>query len=592
MADLSYQRNITSGKNKDIENIIKRIQKGDAEYTIRQDLLKHKKEDVVDALMNASRDRLQKLKAKAKKFKQLIYDKYAPQNLTFQELLKKAKKYQKKFKLSDSEFQMFVNLSLTDKTYADSFPTTPMAKTLGISTRAAFTTHTKLNVKNEEISVVNDIIKLYGQTKPLHAHIVRQCLTYRDCAPEALHGVEAFRQHRHNIYSYVHPVLAALFLPKIDYIDEHMLMANIGYIVKSKMENKPISTKPDYELYWDLITDPNETVCHTTTPIKDLYNRYILQTKVWDAVLNLRQGRYYNDKLVDFLSAIENCRNNIYDAPDLTYIRDEGTILRRLLAAFAIRPTIVSTSRMFGMLNVGAAGGYGVNIDPLAAAGITNVTTVPMITYRLPVNINDQPTNFNLNDSLSQPQWYVENNMIIPKSQNIIHSRDVLIFYVNRRFQQVHLSKYGSPYNFAALPMTVAGWETMNDAPINFDKYMQVYNETYILRSVVAIERSAVDQNLIVGSSTLVYIPRGSDLTGMEEAAIRYDPQGALEMFKEEGSDKYESNAPITEISVGPNFGDDEKDFTSIASTRGCVFIYVKDKYSSTHSGAPYINFY
>jgi len=590
MSDLNYQRNTTqSGNRKEIESIIRRIQNGDAEYTIRQDLLKHKKEDVVDALMNETRDRLEKIKIKARKFKQVIYDKYAPQNLTFQQLLKKAKKYQKKFKLSDSEFQMFVNLSLTDKTYSDSFPTTPMAKTLGISTHAAFHTQSKLNVKNEEISIVNEIIKLYGQTKPLHAQIVRQCLAYRDCAPEALHGSADFRQHRQNIYSYVHPVIAALFLIKVDYLDEHMLMANLGYIVKCKMENKPINTKPDYELYWDLITDPNETVCHTSTPIKDLYNRFVLQTKLWDAVLNLRQGRYYNDKLVDFLSAIENCRNNIYDSPDLTYIRDEGTILRRLLAAFAIRPTIVSTSRMFGMFNVGAAGGYGVNVDPLAQAGITDVTTVPMITYRLPVNINNQPTDLHLNDSLSQPQWYVENNMIVPKSQNIIHSRDVLFFYVNRRFQQIHLSKYSSPYNFTSLPMTVSGWETMNDAPINFDKYMQIYNETYILRSVVAIEHSQQNNNLIVGSSALVYIPRGSDLTGLNETAIRYDPQGALEMFVHDN--EYVNNNPITRIDVGPSYGTDD-DFTSMASTRGCVFIYVKDKFSGQHASAPYINFY
>ncbi len=109
-------------------------------------------------------------------------------------------------------------------------------------------------------------------------------------------------------------------------------------------------TKPDFELYWDLITDPNESVCAIDSAIKDLRNRYVLQTKIWESVLNLRQGRYYQDNLQEFLMAVDNCKGNIIDCPDQTYVKDEGSILRRILAAFAIRPTIVRTTRLYGLL--------------------------------------------------------------------------------------------------------------------------------------------------------------------------------------------------------------------------------------------------
>jgi hypothetical protein len=410
--------------------------------------------------------------------------------------------------------------------------------------------------------------------------VVLQSLTYRDCAPEAITGGTEVRANNTNWYSYVHPIIAALFFPKIGLLDEHMLIANMGHIVKCKYEGKPLVTKPDFELYWDLITDPNERVCHHSSSIRDLSNRFLLQTKLWDAVFCLRQGKFYNDRLNDFMLTIDNCKNNIYDAPDFTYVKDEGTMLRRLLSAFSIRPTIVTTSRLYGLLGQQ----YG-NSGALSAAGITEVTTVPMVNLRLPIHIsNTRSVAVSLEDALTQPQWYIENKTIVPKSQSIMHSRDVLFFYVGRRFQTVNLTRFNAPYNFNSLPMTIAGWEAVNDRVVNFETTMTLLHDTYELRSVVMVERSRAYRNLIIGSTAAIRIPRNIHDNVYDETTLLYDPQGASEMFLATDGASYKRNQAVTVIPAETPFAPSNvESFYKRASTRGTIFMYQKYSESPQH---------
>lgn len=560
----------------EVKRLIKEGLKYDSlsyDYLIKRKLReKYKNQQLVDAIMDAYKKRLDYIIRKAKKFKQLIINKYAVQHLPFNKLMLKAKKYQKKYKLTDDEFNMFINLSISDKALTRemlSMPYTQMAKMLGYESITNISE--KLNVKETELFIVQEILKLYGETKSLHAQVLLQSITYRDVAPEAIVG--KYDPGKHNAFSYVHPVIAALFLPKIPLLDEHMLIANLGYILSRKFDGLPIMTKPDFEVYWDLITDPNENVCSMISPIEDYKNRFLLQTKLWESVLNLRQGKYYQEKLNDFFIAIDNCRNNIYDAPDLTYIKDEGSILRKLLSAFSLRPTIVSTFKLYNILgslhNIPT-------IDPLYSSGVTQFTTVPIIILRLPVSVSGQTTAISLDDALNQPQWYVENNMIVPKAQTIIHNRDVLFFYVGRRYQSVNIARLVYPCNFVSLPMTVAGWESLNDRIVNFEMRMNIVNDTYQLRSVVIIENSPTRKNLIVGSSAAIVIPMDISLGRYEDTFLLYDPQGASEMFKVDGT--YERNDPITYIPGHTPFNGENtpESFYKRASTRGTIFVYQK----------------
>ena len=55
------------------------------------------------------------------------------------------------------------------------------------------------------------------------------------------------------------PVVAALFLPKIDIVDKHFLVANLAGIIKGRKNRELISNKPDY--HKAITTDPNDVVC-------------------------------------------------------------------------------------------------------------------------------------------------------------------------------------------------------------------------------------------------------------------------------------------------------------------------------------------
>ena len=201
--------------------------------------------------------------------------------------LKKAKKYAKKYKISDDVFNYFFHLATTNRindAIITNLPNTKISKALGYG-QTGLMQMEKLNIKENELPVLQESLKIYGETKVLHSQIVLQTLAYKDCAAEAISGSlkSPFptATDKHNFFSYIHPILAALFLPKFDIIDEHILLANIGYIISCKHNKQLIMTKPDYNLYWDMITDHNDNVCTIDSAMADLRNRQILQTKIW-----------------------------------------------------------------------------------------------------------------------------------------------------------------------------------------------------------------------------------------------------------------------------------------------------------------------
>jgi hypothetical protein len=525
---------------------------------------------------------------KVKKFKNLLMDRYNTLNLTKSELLAKASKYVKKYKLVGDEFDMFMILLNTDTSskYASSqIPLSNMARTLGYDDFLAKTS--TLSVKPDEQSTVEEIVNLYGATKPLHAQIVVQSLTYEDCGPEALVGT--FDAAKHNAYSHISPVIAALFLPKIKMIDERILMANIGYIVSCKSKSQRIATLPDFNLYWSMISDPNDTACHEVNAVQDLKNRFIFQTQIWDAVMNLRQSKYYyNDPqgLAKFMHALENCRNIIHDAPDLTYIKDEGTILRRILSSFSLYPTYVSVNRMMGLLSNPT---FGFPSSPMEVSGFSNITRIPMVTLRLPLKTNNTGNAvISLEDALVQPQWFVENKVIIPKSLQIIHSNDCLIFYVGRRYQTVNIARLAMPYNFTNLPMTISGIESLNTYPVNAPRYMDIVNDRYLLRSVVAVETTQVGgKDIIIGSSAMVLRPKDILKGHTQEICYWYNPMASAVAHTNPpnglipnpaGTGAYARNGPITVIPVEAAFNPrpDIESFEEKAQTKGTIFIYKK----------------
>ena len=121
-------------------------------------------------------------------------------------------------------------------------------------------------------------------------------------------------------------------------------------------------TEPDSLLFYDITSDPNDVVCETKSPITDIRNRYRVQIKLWETILRLRNGNYYEAEAISsFMESLNACRNNLYDNADLAFTQDEGAMLRRFMSVFSLRPTIVKTAPIYSVASF-ASGPNGMDL--------------------------------------------------------------------------------------------------------------------------------------------------------------------------------------------------------------------------------------
>ena len=210
--------------------------------------------------------------------------------------------------------------------------------------------------------------------------------------------------------------------------------------LNAKYEKKPIVTEPDTLLFYDITTDPNDVVCNIDSAITDIRNRYRVQINLWENVLNLRNGKYYDSTSInEFLTLLNACRNNLYDNADLAYNNDEIAIMRRFLSVFSLRPVIMSTkpihtiasvaagplSLSYGMPSSGMDQGVMQSAFPFVNQPVYTITSVPMITLQIPPNTgnNNEAEPKDLRSAINQTIWINEHKTIVPKEQQIIYSK-------------------------------------------------------------------------------------------------------------------------------------------------------------------------
>lgn len=528
--------------------------------------------ELVNKMFTEWEEQNNRIRRKAKKFAELILTRY--NHLGPKRIMEKAKKLKKKYNFSEDEFQAFVNIALSDKALSAinvyNTPNTPMSKTLG----QLDATMVKMNVKANEMDVLQEILRMHQDNSALHTQVVLQSLTYQDCENGAIAG--RYDANFNNVLTHVHPVVAALFLPRIKYLDEHMLIGSISSIVASRHQNASIKDRPTWELYWDIITDPNEMACvnNKDSSLIDLRNRAKLQVELWKSVQNLRQGKYYAPEVAGFVPAVDQCRNYVFDSADYMMVKDEGTILRRLLGAFSLRPTIVS----FSPLHSAQSLNY-----PLNSMAVTQITTIPIVNLRIPYNVRNSTSSVHINEALEQPDYYVENKMIVAKVKSVMYSRDVIFFYVNRRFQNMNYVKLTAPYVFQNLPITTSGFETLNEVPVYFDPTLPIGDDQFRFRSVVMVQRAnlihndyrGTNQDLIIGCITGVVVP---PMEGRNETttAIIYDPLSAKDRSV---SDPTTNHQPISIVPTDALNTDRQDTLEARAFATGTIFVYVKQNF-------------
>jgi hypothetical protein len=532
--------------------------------------------ELVDQIQAAYVEKYSMVEKRARAFAKKILEKYGMTNQPYSQLVLKAHKYANKYELSDAEKTAFTRIlqqELAGTTSAE-IPTvtTNMSKVLGdisIDTKGF-----GMKVSDADYRELQDILKMREETKPLHSQVILQSLSYSNAADVATSG-KFVPENGHNLACHVHPVVAALFLAKVDQLENHFLYSNLANIVASRYNQESFKTRPDYELFYNLVTDPNDVVCDSRSPVKDLKNRCHLQKQLWQSVLGLRNGQYFNCDQLDLMKAIDMCRLNKYDTPDLVYGRYDGTVVKRLFAAFSYRPTLV--------LSVPAPTVYSHN--PYFQAANPTVSTISMINLRLPQTYNKQflnttlvgpstgvsigqnnnvvdvqgpsGSNINLQDALTQSQLFFENGSLMMKNTQVINSNGVMVFFVDRRKHNFSYSQYSDPIAMVALPKAISGFERVNTLPINVESLLTVNtgddNEKFNLLSVVCAKTLAPDQDenkdLYVGSYALV----GGDVNK------KYSPMDARA-----GQEVMGPSANIT------NLVDED------SQTRGIIFVYKK----------------
>ena len=525
--------------------------------------------DLVDQIQKAYLEKHQAITKKAKKFAQLIREKYSNQQYPFHILLEKARLYKAKYDLSDEEFAEFQRIyeqELVGLRSPDVIaPSTNMMKFLGSINVDFQGFNAKLN--DNDYKALQEILKLYASSKPLHAQVLLQSMQYRDCDFEALSGTYS-PQHGNRPGDSIHPVIAAMFMPKLDVLENHFLYSNISGIVKARYNGESLTNKPDYELFYSLTNDPNDVVCDSRSSIVDLLNRSQLQNQLWNSVLSLRNGQYYNVSFREFVGTVDMCKLNKQDNPDLIYGRYDGTILKRLLSAFSFRPTVVSTIPVY---NVVAINPYQQNVRPL-------VTAVPMVNLKLPASINDNSP-VSLNDALEQQQYFLENGALVPRHTSLIYSRGVLFFFVDRRANVIRYNDM-QPFNVQNLPIAVSGCERLNEREVDYDEEIKIRGDVYQLRSVVIAEvnRTMPERNVVVGSSAIFMMhPNPSNQLQFREYFM-YDPVGVADAVQ--GPNGVLANRPpVTQLYGTPGLSTPGNSFVEMARQRGIIFMYemVKD---------------
>ncbi|MEM0354116.1 MAG: hypothetical protein QXW79_00905 [Thermoplasmata archaeon] len=565
---------------------------------------KYKDEKIVDQVVELFSKRFLKRRKRAKKVAFKMYKSYYKGIRPLHEILNLMMKYKAKYKWSDAEFDEFrKELSAL---FSGRKPTeidmsqqmiiyrSKISRALGLPFYMQDVVDDGIHIKETERGVLSEILSMYDMYSPLHKSVFMHSLLYEDCSLVAMSG--EYRHERHIASNYIHPIIACMFLPKFDIFEVHMLYSNFGYIVKCRYEKKQIVTEPDALLYYDIITDPNDIVCEAASAITDIRNRYRVQISLWETVLKLRNGNYYEAGPVnEFIRNLNACRNNLYDNADLIYNQDEGAIMRRLLSVFSLRPTIIHIKPIH-VLSTFVSGqfmmGYSVGGEatPFTPQPVHTITRIPMITLQLPpYQTDEEPEPRDLKSSIDQVIWINENRMIVPKQHSIIYSNEVLIFYVNRRIQRINIRTFTSPLSFSQLPLTMSSFERLNSYPVSVPERITLKNpeETYELRSIVAVTETEIKQgntstHVITGSTGLIMCHRDIEHSIFDPKYYLYDPFGASLPIKHPSMQGYYTNKPISLIE--PFFtpppeatgGVENPSFFDRASRTGTIYIYAK----------------
>jgi hypothetical protein len=564
--------------------------------------------EIEEIIKNIIKSR-EKIKKTVRKFMGQLNTQYG--HLDIPDLMKKGIKYAVKAGLNSSERKVFEKTVLKGDAYPqytfhDQIKYTEMAKFFGYTEYNG----TTVNVEPKDYNKLNELQMLYDATQYIHADVKKLILNYRDCAPEAIRG--EFDSKRHNVNTHIHPVIAALFIPKIDYLDKKMLYTNMARMIllrgQAFLKNSrfqlgdgilPGEIDEEYKLSYAIATDPN-SLAYTPedSPLENIIRRFKVQIELWLNVLNLRQGKYYSegyeskDGILGLIRILNSYQWSYFDSPELFNVQDEGTILRKLLAVFSLRPTRTEFREMTPRGSFGQMG-YS-NMVPYSQVKFINT---PIINVNLPYdptgsnNVGGVQRTFqiSLSSSLTQTDYIQENRMVIPKNKQVVYSEEIAFFYANRKYPSISFNRMNASGSFDArcinIPSSYINTTSINTSKLTFSDEMNIGPDRFILRSVILLRRPPISGiNVPTGCSAAIVVPPNSPIVqqygSTEPMYIHYDPLSSANQIYDPTSSygtAFIAPSPVTYIDEEPPIGDDDAfAFRTEAYSRGTIFLYVK----------------
>jgi len=543
-----------------------------------------KSESEIKTIMDKVQDMRQQIHKFVRKFKNKLDKKYG--HLSEVELLKKGIKFAAKYNMSDLEKNIFINMALKNNldlySYDDETRYSPMASFLGMDQG-----YQMLKLQPKDDAELKEIIDLYNEAKHLHYEVKNQSLLYADCDLTAITG--KFSSDKHIASASIHPVIVALFCPKVKILERLMVIANIGRLIiqrlpPTKQNGVTLGAiesgelEADQELALNIVNDPNTLAYfNDTSPLTNLIKRFKCQIELWKNILNLRQGRYYStnfnfsndyskgDGITGFLKTIANYEWTLFDTPNLYHQQDEGVILKKLLSIFSFRPTFTNISSYNNK--------YGMGQASLAGLARNSFINLPVANIRLPPS-NSDTESIRLENAINQTEWLVENRMLVPKNKSVIYSRDVIFFYVDRRDRTPTFINPATAYRYVAVPAAMGSVVVVNETQLIFNDELRIGKENFLVRSIVLAESAPNMPNVITSLSTsLLVLPESIGNYG-SPTYINYNPTlASLKILNEDGIG-YRQNTPFTWLPE--RSFDDGTSFKDSAFKRGTIFMFVK----------------
>lgn len=575
----------SKGSNVDheVESLFKKFNKDGPMFDFQKfehilaDINSDNDKDYMDKVRDVFMEQLSKVKTLSRKYSKKIIEKLGSKNVTDTQVLEYVTKQGEKKKLPSYMVEAIireVSQTLSERPQRtpyfrfQPYKNSKVGSTLGYLGQDKYT-----HFKAQQHDAVKHMETTQTRDASIHSNVITQSLHYQDCSVEALTGI--FEPQKNDKYSHIHPVIAALYIPKIRILEELTLFSSIANVVLSRSNNEPIATRPDYELFYNMVHDPNESVCDHKDPLVDLAKRSDIQLALWKTVLALRAGRYYDAAGNFLLDQLNNCKYYRYDAVDIAYSGNESDIVRRLLMTFSLRPIKVRTLPALP----GVASNLSLN-TPFVNVELQQgkIDTLPIANIRLGLYNENTPAP-RVEDVLRNTELYWDHlsGQIIPRLTQIVTTNELLIINIHRRQLTVPLMRFNGPFTFRDLPTTPKDVFSLNMNEVVVDRNITINNEQYELRSVVCTkvtqytDNNGVERQIPQGSQTIIF-PTENNLDLPANNFIVYDPANVGRRLGQTG--ELSLNQPVVFNSFGGASAED--DLSLRISTKGVLVVYTK----------------